>query len=887
MQEYQLILQRSNKFQSLPDDATREAIAGFLLEISDHQDFKHSLFTIMHCYPMIPVRDISSEQLIECSDRWNIRGSRIMFLRFLIYAVEHGFISDSRIGRFVDFKSVISAIGINSDNAIYIMTDNNYERFKASDLYKQIGDDYSANIYCFHIPDTVPSSDYRLGLIRLIDHIKYDSSASLLTKITLFRSVNEMCDFLFYAENSFTVENVLRYIRHYKRLAAAKYFSCHQLLLELMSYFYNHGFLHEPHLIALAKMNLAYAESLHYDQAVSILSSDHPEYWHGYSYTRNNGEVVRSVRYINCDVQTIREAICDFLGKYFVRSGDNVQNFCNEFSDSLNGIPVSSIDDLGFKTYKEQLNYFNHKHGRHHNLNTIVTSFYVYLSQSVNENLFEKDGVPSFILHRQSISAEIVNGYEVVKYNPIEDVPSADKWIFCYKKYNRDTYVRMLALDFTRIKSKIYRNWLKHYVWKADVAIYTKTHPFSILVFSLNYLHDIKTGAVLTIFSSRGKISTITVNNAMAYRNHVMASFDNNRTRSGYIYNCRNLLRHVADHNLGTVQNGVFYTLTHTLDQRYDNTAPIPNEHLNALAPLIKKKAEKDNIADIYSSIFFLALETEFRGSQIVDLNRNCIQETAKKNEYVVVSETKTSANEPVEQPVSLYVVKELQHVISITEPYREECTTTRLLNKLFIAPGQKKGTFIKIRQDHFNSFLRSCCSELGLPLYTLENLRDTRMTKAEEFKIRNKLSNMEQSVLTGHKSSSVDDIHYVKLDIREMLEAVHGVTIGNVDLEGHVFTVLDPSIANESNEVSNGCGYCKSEACTMLMNLDCPVCKDFATTIDRLPYFEEQVRLLDQKIMTAMVPHDKEDLVNIKRLFLRYIEEILKKKEALENAGD
>ena len=70
-------------------------------------------------------------------------------------------------------------------------------------------------------------------------------------------------------------------------------------------------------------------------------------------------------------------------------------------------------------------------------------------------------------------------------------------------------------------------------------------------------------------------------------------------------------------------------------------------------------------------------------------------------------------------------------------------------------------------------------------------------------------------------------------------------------------------------------------------MNLDCPICKDFATTIDRLPYFEEQVRLLDQKIMAASIPHDKEDLVNIKRLFLRYIEEILKKKEAIENAGE
>ena len=70
------------------------------------------------------------------------------------------------------------------------------------------------------------------------------------------------------------------------------------------------------------------------------------------------------------------------------------------------------------------------------------------------------------------------------------------------------------------------------------------------------------------------------------------------------------------------------------------------------------------------------------------------------------------------------------------------------------------------------------------------------------------------------------------------------------------------------------------------MINLDCPLCKNFVTTISRLPYFEEQVRILDKKIEVATVPHDKEDLVNIKRLMLRYIEEILKKKEVVENAN-
>lgn len=60
-------------------------------------------------------------------------------------------------------------------------------------------------------------------------------------------------------------------------------------------------------------------------------------------------------------------------------------------------------------------------------------------------------------------------------------------------------------------------------------------------------------------------------------------------------------------------------------------------------------------------------------------------------------------------------------------------------------------------------------------------------------------------------------------------------------------------------------------------------MCENFVTTIDRLPYFEEQVKILDKKIKNTTVLHDKEDLINIKRLNLNFIYEILKLKSQLE----
>jgi hypothetical protein len=91
-------------------------------------------------------------------------------------------------------------------------------------------------------------------------------------------------------------------------------------------------------------------------------------------------------------------------------------------------------------------------------------------------------------------------------------------------------------------------------------------------------------------------------------------------------------------------------------------------------------------------------------------------------------------------------------------------------------------------------------------------------------------------------------------------------------------------AIARNENEVSNGCGYCSEQSCTDYTYLDCMLCKDFVTTIERKRYFEEQIKVIDYKIQNASVIYDKEDLINIKRLLLCYLEEIINLKESLQD---
>lgn len=148
-------------------------------------------------------------------------------------------------------------------------------------------------------------------------------------------------------------------------------------------------------------------------------------------------------------------------------------------------------------------------------------------------------------------------------------------------------------------------------------------------------------------------------------------------------------------------------------------------------------------------------------------------------------------------------------------------------------------------------------------------------MTKARIYKLKHKMSDLEHSVLTGHTTKNVDMNHYVDISIETMLESVYGIVIGDVDINGKIVNELDSKIATIENEVSNGCGYCSNESCDNLTYLDCLMCKNFVTMPSRRYFFEAQLQTMDEKLKNSALPHDKEDIVNIKRLLVKYIAKI------------
>lgn len=560
------------------------------------------------------------------------------------------------------------------------------------------------------------------------------------------------------------------------------------------------------------------------------------------------------------------------------------RHMADAFGCSLEVAGIHTINDINLSTFERQVKFYRSRFEDKEVISHLC-HLYLFALNNYDSRLFNSDGISAQVFAKAGLGGLLFDGYKIICYNQITDVPSDDKWILCFDSKNESniasTYRESVVIDFTEIQNETFRYWYKFFVWKNTNSIYSKVHTKSIIFTFFSYIDDLKHGRQLSIYVKPNNDETISVNEIIAYKAFVNASKTNNRTVCGYTYNPRNVLNFVKNNGIADIPNAVFYYLKNTLNSDYDNTEAIPDGDLGKLAKVIDAEAKKNNLAAIYQVIFYLALETEFRASQILSLRIDCVYETAKKNQYVLVSKTKTSANEPVEQPITIYAKRHIDEVIRLTKEYRHECQIEGIRDLLFIAPMKnRKGIYSTIRAAAMNNFLSVCCDKAEIKRYSMANLRDTHMTKAEEYVIRKNLSDIDQNILSGHRSPNVDTKHYVDNEIRNMLESVHGVIIGDVDIKGQIYKTLPSDIATNENSVANRCGYCSQKSCTDLSYLDCLMCKDFVTTPDRLPYFKERIKSLDEKILNASIPHDKEDLVAVKRLHVGFIEALLNLKE-------
>ena len=557
--------------------------------------------------------------------------------------------------------------------------------------------------------------------------------------------------------------------------------------------------------------------------------------------------------------------------------------FIQQFYTSMGDCSVDDTSELSFDSFIESNRFFDRTY---HNKKyaSFIFSFYNFCFSKYQINFFKDSGLNIAVLSRRGILTLVNNGYSFVKYNPYDPVPVADKWILCYQKEYEATTEHStsntVSVDFSDIKNETFRYWLKVYVWKAQRAIKSKLKVRVVIKKALNYIHSIRTGETLVVYCrhSAPLDSPITPEEAVAFKQHARIENVSPVTQSHVVNTFRTFLQFLDDHNICVVSSSIYYHLAH--HQELNNSAhAIPNQDLDKLIKVISEKASESIKNELYAIILKIALDTELRISEILSLEADCVYETAKKGEFIILTRRKDASVEYAQVPIPSEVKYQIDRALMITSSLRRDAPDF-LQNTLFIV--SQKGTVPvrKLTRENFRRYMIACCKQAGIPKYTAANLRDTHMTKARELKIKKHLSELEISVLTGHKTPNVDMVHYVDMDISTMMEAMHGIIIGNVRINGSIERTLHSEIANVANEVADGCGYCKLTACNDYTYLDCLVCKNFATMPSKLPFFRERVEQLNIKIQNTKDLHEKEDLINIKRLHVAYMVRILDKLE-------
>lgn len=580
----------------------------------------------------------------------------------------------------------------------------------------------------------------------------------------------------------------------------------------------------------------------------------------------------------------LRQILIDFYTQNKTGMKVNPRDFYAQFSDSLGSYVaiITSISSFSYDTYSIQTNYFI-PHPDAKWILQLLNRFYIYLIEHPSgegTDIFKPiNNIDINILKRGDFAQRTIDGFKVIYYNPMAPIPSEDKWILHingFEKASTKTYTATTKVyDFTNIVSTFYRKLAKSYVWiELGNNFNSKYEQYNMLIDSLNYIYELKQSKDYP----NPILNNMSIHEATILKNHISNYDVVVETKNSKLFAIKRFLMTQETKHTMTFDILFFNYLNQFSRTNSNNAEAIPDEDLIKINDVMKKYAEESYVNALYYAIFHVCLQTEFRISQICHLKADCIVKTMKKNQYMINTVSKTSNGQEYTAVISDLTKAHLDNILKQTEVIREECTDDSVRNYLFLHKSQQK-RYRPINAAKFRMFLARCCEEADTKIYNANNLRDTHMTKAEEYRMRHGKSDAILSVLSGHKRIDTTHNHYIETELVKMLESTYGIIFGDVDISGEIVSNVDETIANKDHEVELGCGYCKKDTCGIYNSTSCLMCKEFITTVKHEKQFSDSIIQIDSMIKNASTPHDKDDLVNIKRLYGAYLLEIWKKK--------
>ncbi|SCH73333.1 Phage integrase family [uncultured Clostridium sp.] len=557
----------------------------------------------------------------------------------------------------------------------------------------------------------------------------------------------------------------------------------------------------------------------------------------------------------------------------------NNYDFARKFYESYDKFSnFKHITDFNYKVFEKQFDFYKENKAE---LKALI-KFYIYI-HSIYEDIF-KPTDPVDILWMTTDSRFINqynDGFRLVDINPIESFPANDRWKVRPNGQEKFTtkinVTNYLAFNFTKINYAEYIPFAKDFIWTSTHTLPTRVTIFYYIIEFLNFIYEHKTLNINK--KNNSDYNKITAAEIVSYLGYI-SDKDSLHVYNDKILSIRNFLKK----NYFEVELAVFDFLVHGGTHTPSGSKSIPENELKKLDKHLLELSYTSDTYYVYYTIFRLALDTNFRINYLLSITTDSIKEAMKKGQYYIEAITKTSNKEKVKENISKYAYRYLENAIEKTKNLRDK-SPKEYENFVFLYDMQRGNLKVTmpISANVFNTFLKHECNNIGLPIYTAENLRDTSITRAFDYAQENGLSHQETELLVRGKRSIKLKHYYDALESKLFVEATYGIIIGNVDLKGQILETTDSSSFSKDEMMDDGCGFCREKECRIHEDIGCPMCKFFIVTLDRIPFYQKKLQQLDIAIENETIEHEKDHIKAIKGLYAAYLAKLYELKQKLK----
>lgn len=629
-----------------------------------------------------------------------------------------------------------------------------------------------------------------------------------------------------------------------------------------------------------------------------IFQGDYEELHFINKRTEKGGNVVVPMFLFNCNI-FFESLYIKYLEENNVASHYISSTINYDFMRSVEGIEVNSLNDIDSALFWHQASFFKtfysqDENNKNYSLKNLC-KFYRWLLNKFNNHAFfvNSTNLTYELIFSNALSLHIINDAYFTPYNSTEDLGDKPRIVFVVKNFqNKSTRLvkySHFALYTDKLENSFYRKMVIKYFQNASTPTMLSCGADKVnIIDTLHFIEQIKSNEnypnpALTSFNTK---------EALLIRNYIIENKPKLQlgTLNNKIASTRKFLLWCKNCGYLNFDSTFFDYLSQFEEPNLYRGNAIPDADLKKISETFIELCNKDSKYRPYYAIFLILIETEFRVSQVCNLSVSSLQPTLKKDQFLIYSATKTSNGQKMSQPICTSTKKILESIIEDTEQLRNEVLQESYKDYIFLYRSTIGKAVRGINSAKFVEVFKNVCEIAGTQLYNSRNLRDTHMTKAFEYILRNGKSDLEMNLLSRHSRIDTTKSYYIEMELTKMLESTYKVTLGNRDInqQSQILDSLPQKFDGNDTLVENGCGHCIAKSCTMTGSLPCLICKDFVTTVDHKHYFIKMISNCDELLKKTTIRHEIEDINLIKTLYVNWLKNIyIKEEEAYANTTD